>query len=942
MATAETSGSGTVVDAGAVFDHDAALVSGDATLFIADVLTDTARGGLIPGRRRAVATLSAPAIIALPEAPEGQCFTVSTGPGAELVPIAAEADAEIETGIDITTDAAIDATVAQLGEGLRPHAMTPPERVVVLGDRPTYLAEGRAAVVESTAWVRAVEGVASLADVELPDAGVMITPHLALRSPGFSALVARPTADDASRWDGLRWWYSVTTSVALRTEAEVRRQESQWVGSQYAHSVEVEAAGVQALALELEGVPVVPSRDGDPLVVVATMVGEAAGISVEPPRAGLRGREGADAVRAIAGASNLFSRRVSLSGQWWKSAIVPMIGFLVDGTPVALIERDRRWLMVEASGALHTVGDGDAPELLSSAFVLSAAPMHDPVTVSDLARLSVRGTRRSLLVLLGWSALIAGVSLTVPLAAGVIFGEIIPQGERGRLGWLILALIVAAVAVLPVHVASTAARTSLEAELSLQFQSALWGRVLFSPIARMKRFGGGDLINRILSLEMGRDMLAQAVLGAIPVMLSGAFAIVLLFVYDATLAIIMVLWGLILLGITAVVARRTAASQREVQEASGEVDGFMLQVLSAIPKLHVAAAESRAFTAWAQRFRGAIGRELAERSAQQTLIATVTASAGTLVLFTAVAATGVAGRNVGTFIAFQTTNALFLGGIGAIAGAMAALFQMKPVFTRGMELVDGPVEASDSRSDPGVLRGDIALRNVTFRYTPEMAPVLDRLDLTVRAGEMVALVGASGCGKSTILRVLLGFEEPEAGSILFDDQDLTSLDMGAVRRQMGVVMQDGRLMPGSIHQNLSGSTTVSEERAWELAELVALADDIKAMPMGLETVVSGEGGAFSGGQRQRLLIARALAAGPRILLLDEATSALDNVAQSVITKNLGELGMTRLVVAHRLSTVIDADRIVVIDAGRVREQGTYDELMENRDAFYRLATRQTV
>jgi ATP-binding cassette subfamily C protein len=929
----------TIVDAAEPFDRDVLVASGDATLFMARIADDPTRRRSIPGQRIAMAAVSAPAVIALPETPPGWCFTVSTGPGTELVDLAGD-----DRSVGDVLGAAIGHSVEQLGDALRPDALAPPERVIILGSRPSYVSDDRAAVVEQTAWVRAVEGEASLAGVVLPASGAPITPHLALRSPGFSALVAREMVEPAESIEGLRWLFSVSMAVAIR-DAEVAREiETTWVADQAARSSQIEAAGVRTLARELEGAPVVPTLADDPLVAAAMLVGEAAGYRVVAPRAGLRGREGVDAVRAIAGASKLFMRRVHLNAAWYRSAIEPMIGFLADGTPVALVERNRRWVMIGADGAFEEISGSTTaagPELLSSAFVLSATPLHERVTVRDLLAICTRGTRRSMLVLLGWSIVIAGVGLTVPLAAGVIFGEIIPQGERGRLAWLVLALIVAAVAVLPVQMASTAARTSLEAEISLRFQRSIWGRVLHSPIADTKQFGSGDLISRILALEMGRDMVAQAILGGLPVMLAGVLAIGLLFVYDVGLAVIMVLWGLVLLGIAIFMAHRTAAAQRSVQEATGEVDGFMLQVLSAIPKLHVAAAEPRAFAAWAQRFRGAIGRDVAEQGARQSLVDTVTGSMGTLVLFGAVAMTGVVGRDVGTFIAFQATNALFLGGVVAVTLGASALFEMRPVFERGLELVRGPVEVSDDRTDPGLLRGDIALHNVTFRYTPEMAPVLDRLDLEVRAGEMVALVGASGCGKSTILRVLLGFEQPEDGTILFDDQDLTSLDMGAVRRQMGVVMQDARLMPGSILQNLSGTTTLSVEQAWELAEVVALADDIRAMPMGLETMVSGEGGAFSGGQRQRLMIARALAARPRMLLLDEATSALDNVAQSVITKNLGELGMTRLVVAHRLSTVIDADQIVVIDRGRVREQGTFDELMSNRDAFYRLATRQT-
>jgi ABC-type bacteriocin/lantibiotic exporter with double-glycine peptidase domain len=190
------------------------------------------------------------------------------------------------------------------------------------------------------------------------------------------------------------------------------------------------------------------------------------------------------------------------------------------------------------------------------------------------------------------------------------------------------------------------------------------------------------------------------------------------------------------------------------------------------------------------------------------------------------------------------------------------------------------------------------------------------------------------------MRLLVGFEQPEQGSVLFDGQDLSSLDLQAVRRQLGVVLQEGHLIPGAVRENLAGVASLTEQEAWELAEVVALADEIRAMPMGMDTMVTLNGGAFSGGQRQRLLIARALAGRPRILLLDEATSSLDNISQRVITDNLAQLGMTRIVVAHRLSTMVDADRILVVDRGRVVEEGTYDDLMGRQGHFHRLAARQ--
>ncbi|MGH3247551.1 MAG: ATP-binding cassette domain-containing protein, partial [Trebonia sp.] len=244
-------------------------------------------------------------------------------------------------------------------------------------------------------------------------------------------------------------------------------------------------------------------------------------------------------------------------------------------------------------------------------------------------------------------------------------------------------------------------------------------------------------------------------------------------------------------------------------------------------------------------------------------------------------------------------------------------------------------------ADPGDLRGEISLVGVSFAYQPDAPLVLENLSLHVNPGEFVAVVGPSGCGKSTLLRLLLGFERPTMGAVLYDGQDLADLDPQAVRRQCGVVLQDGSLFPGSIRENICGAGNFSLEQVWAAARLAGIADDIKKLPMKMETLLPPGGGTLSGGQRQRILIARALIHRPRILLFDEATSALDNRTQDIVTASTRTLAATRLVIAHRLSTIVDADRVIVLDQGAVAQQGTFAELMSQREGlFYRLAARQ--
>jgi ABC-type bacteriocin/lantibiotic exporter with double-glycine peptidase domain len=218
--------------------------------------------------------------------------------------------------------------------------------------------------------------------------------------------------------------------------------------------------------------------------------------------------------------------------------------------------------------------------------------------------------------------------------------------------------------------------------------------------------------------------------------------------------------------------------------------------------------------------------------------------------------------------------------------------------------------------------------------------VLDEVSLRAEAGEFVAVVGPSGSGKSTLLRLLLGFERPDSGAVLYDRQDLEDVDVGAVRRQCGVVLQDDRLLVGDLRTNIVGAGRYSEDEAWEAARQVGLADDVERMPMGMATYVGEGSGSLSGGQRQRVILARAMVSRPRILYLDEATSALDNRTQELVTESMRQLSATRIVIAHRLSTIRDADRILVMDAGRVVESGTYDELMQAGGLFRELAERQ--
>jgi len=296
--------------------------------------------------------------------------------------------------------------------------------------------------------------------------------------------------------------------------------------------------------------------------------------------------------------------------------------------------------------------------------------------------------------------------------------------------------------------------------------------------------------------------------------------------------------------------------------------------------------------------------------------------------------------NPGSFLAFSVAMTQVTVGVIAVGGGLSMVVLCIPYLELLEPVLSEAPEVDEARAAPGELRGSIELSHIRLRYSPDGPVVLDDLSLSVRPGQFVALVGPSGAGKSSLLRLLLGFESPESGTVSYDGKDLASLDTAAVRRQVGTVLQSAQVVPGTVYSNIAGSTAMSREAAWAAAGAAGLADDIKAMPMGMDTVVSEGASTLSGGQRQRLLIARALGHNPRILLFDEATSALDNVTQATVAQSVADLQITRVVIAHRLSTIQDADVIHVLSAGRVVQSGTYASLSSVEGPFAELAARQ--
>ena len=480
----------------------------------------------------------------------------------------------------------------------------------------------------------------------------------------------------------------------------------------------------------------------------------------------------------------------------------------------------------------------------------------------------------------------------------------------------------------------------IHTRMNVAVEAAAMMRVLSLPAGFFKRYGAGELSDRIGHIGALAEGLADVVLGAGLESLYSLLFVFQLFHYAPALAVPAILILILTLAVTvASMLLQRKVSARQLELGSKE-SGMTYAMISGIQKIRLSGAEHRAFARWGKLYA---------RSAQLTynppaflkisgvLTAAVTLY-GTMALYYAAVGSGV---GIAEYFAFNAAYGTISGAFFQLAGIVMTAAQIRPVLDMARPVLETVPETAENREVVTRIRGGIELSNVTFRYRDDMPPVLDDLSLKIGPGEYVAVVGRTGCGKSTLVRILLGFETPQRGAVYYDGKDLKKLDPGSLRRNIGTVLQNGKLFMGSIFANIVVSDPrLSLEDAWKAAEIAGIADDIRQMPMGMHTVIAEGQGGISGGQKQRLLIARAIAPKPRILILDEATSALDNVTQKKVCEALDAMKCTRIVIAHRLSTIRRCDRILVLENGRILEDGSYDELIARGGFFAKLVERQ--
>ncbi|MGD1951645.1 MAG: NHLP bacteriocin export ABC transporter permease/ATPase subunit [Leptolyngbyaceae cyanobacterium] len=682
-----------------------------------------------------------------------------------------------------------------------------------------------------------------------------------------------------------------------------------------------------------------------PLLRVAGAVGHALGVKIDPPAESEHAQQVKEPLEAIARSSQLRLRQVLLRGRWWRQDVGPLVAYTQDNRyPVALLPvHQTHYEMLNANGQRVTVIEAVARTLEPVAFMFYRPLPEGDLTAWDLLKFAFQGRRRDLVVVGIAGIIVTLLGMVLPQMTAVLVDDAIPFGSTGLLFQIGLALVAMAIGRASFQFVQAITTMRLETGSDVTLQAAVWDRLLKLRTSFFREYSTGDLLSRVSSITAIRGILSGSALDAI---LSGTFAILnlgLLFYYSAKLAALALVVALLVMGVTVTSGAFLLKKQRPMLELRGELYGLMVQLINGVSKLRIAGAESRAFAQWGNKYRQLLQVELSTQQLEDsvnvfnTVIPTVT----TIALFwVASTLVGPLSLSTGRFLAFSAAFAIFISGITNLSLTMIDVMDVIPLWMRSQPILKAPPEVTTEKTDPGQLTGAFCLDHVTFRYRDDGPLILDDVTVEAKPGEFIALVGPSGAGKSTVLRLLLGFEHPQSGTIYYDGRDMCGLNLTAIRRQLGVVLQNGHISAGSIFENISGGALIAQDDAWRAAEMAGFADDIRSFPMQLHTVVSEGGSNLSGGQRQRLIIARALALNPKLLLLDEATSALDNKTQAIVSESLDQLNVTRVVVAHRLSTIRNADRIYVIKAGRVVQVGSFDELAKQSGVFAELIKRQ--
>lgn len=636
-------------------------------------------------------------------------------------------------------------------------------------------------------------------------------------------------------------------------------------------------------------------------------------------------------------------RPVKLEKGWYKNASGAMLGKMKTGEAVALLP-DRLGLygFFDPATRKRVRLNRKTQDLLEEDAYCFYKPFPlKKIGVRDLIQYIVGTVSPSTIVCVILITLCATlVGMITPRITKLLFSDVLESGSAILLLSIAVLYVCTSLSLLMIGGIKSLLINRINTEMNVSVQAATMARILSLPADFFKNYSSGEITTRAQYINSLCQTLVQTFLSTGLTSIFSLVYITQIFVYARELVIPALCITLVTLLISIVTSLVQMKINKKQMELSGKMSGMTYQIITGVQKIKLSGSEKRVFSRWLNHY--AEEAKLTYNPPKFLLfngvISTAISLAGTIVMYFFAVKSGV---SVADYTAFNAAYGMLSGALMSVAGIALTAARIKPVIDMAKPIMDAEPEISEGKHIVTKVSGGIELSNVSFRYDENSPLVVDDLSLKIKPGQYVAVVGKTGCGKSTLLRLLLGFEKPQKGAIYYDGKDINTLDLKSLRKKIGVVTQNGKLFQGDIYSNIVISAPyLSVDDAWKAAEIADIAEDIRCMPMGMHTVISEGAGGISGGQKQRLMIARAVAPNPKVLMFDEATSALDNITQKKVSDALDSLKCTRIVIAHRLSTIKQCDRIIVLDGGKIAEDGTYEELLAKKGYFYELVERQ--
>lgn len=650
-----------------------------------------------------------------------------------------------------------------------------------------------------------------------------------------------------------------------------------------------------------------------------------------------------DQIEYLCRPSGIMYRSVKLEKGWYKDAVGAFLGKLKSGESVAIIpDKFGIYRFFNPNTQKRVKLNRKTQELLEEDAYCFYKPFPlKKIGIPDLIKYIFSTIDLSVIVYIVAITLTGTLAgMLAPKITKILYSDVLESKSLQLLLAIVTFYVCTSLSLLLIRGIKSLLMNRISTQLDVSVQAATMARILSLPTKFFKDYSSGEITSRAMNINTLCSTLVQTFLSTGLTSLFSLLYITQVFVYAKELvvpALCITLTTLVFSIVTSVVQIKISKKQMEL---SSKLSGSTYQILTGVQKIKLSGSEKRVFARWLNRYTEEA--KLSFNPPKFILFNSVIFSAisliGTLVMYYFAVQSGV---SVADYTAFNSAYGMLSGAIMSVANIALTTAKIKPIFEMAKPIMNAEPEVSEGKQIITKISGGLELSHVTFRYAENSPLVIDDLSLKIKPGQYVAIVGKTGCGKSTLLRLLLGFEKPQKGAVYYDGKDIETIDLRSLRKKIGVVTQNGKLFQGDIYSNIVISAPyLSVDDAWRAAELADIAEDIKKMPMGMHTIISEGSGGISGGQKQRLMIARAVAPNPKVLMFDEATSALDNITQKKVSEALDGLKCTRIVIAHRLSTIKQCDRIIVLDGGKINEDGTYDELIERKGNFYELVERQ--